>query len=339
MGDRRIAKPALADGEVVLERWIERNRWRMMAKFASSGGIFVAMALFVVVAAGINGQFLQAANIRNILQIAAPIAIIALGQAFVLFAGEIDLSVGSIVSLCAAVLANSMGSSDRLIVPTILLALLIGAAVGALNGGLVGYLGIPSFIATLGTLLVVSGGTLVWTQGAPASDFAPSFDQISLARVGEIPTATLGWLVGGTLIAWVLAHKSTWGRRLMLIGSNKRAGRLAGLRVARTTFAAYVLSGIFAAATAVYATSFVLSAQNHIGAGRELDSIAACVLGGISLFGGRGNIVSVLGGALLLGGVFNFLVLEGAPLELQTVLKGVVVIAAVLGYTRLIRSI
>lgn len=337
MHDSGIAKPALADGEA-LERGIEDSRWRAVAQFAGSGGIFVALALFVLVAFLVNSQFLETANTRNILQIAAPIAIIGLGQAFVLFAGEIDLSVGSTVSLSAAVLANFMGSTDERIVPIILLALLVGAAVGAVNGGLVAYLGIPSFIATLGTLLVVSGGTLVWTDGAPASDFAPSFHLVSQAGAGEIPTATLGWLIGGTLVAWVLVHKSPWGRRLMLVGSNKRASRLAGLKVARTTFYAYVLSGVFAAATAVYVTSLVGSAQNEIGIGRELDSIAACVLGGISLFGGRGNIVSALGGALLLGGLFNFLVLEGVPFQLQEVIKGVVVIVAVLGYTRLNRS-
>jgi ribose transport system permease protein len=337
MGEHPVAEPALAAGEV-LERRIEGNRGRALTRFLSSGGIFIVLAVFCVVAALINGRFLQIENIRTILQLSVPIAILALGQAFVLFAGEIDLSVGSTVSLCAAVLATTMGGSDANILPTILLAVAVGGCVGAINGGLVAYLGIPSFIATLGTLLVVSGATLVWTQGAPSSNFAPSFHLVSSAGMGEIPTASIAWLLGGALVAWLLAHRSTWGRRLMLLGSNKRASQIAGLPVARTTLWAFVLSGMFAACAAAYLTSTVGSAQDEIGAGRELDSIAACVLGGISLFGGRGRIVSALGGALLLGGLFNFLVLQGAPFQLQEVIKGAVVIAAVLGYTRLNRS-
>jgi len=331
-------EPGTAPAQGALERRIEVSRKRAFARFLSSGGIFALVVAFFVVAQLLNDRFLQIDNVRTILQIATPVALLGLGQAFVLFAGEIDLSVGSTVSLCAAVLATYMGADDANIVPTILLALAVGALVGALNGGLVAYLGIPSFIATLGTLLAISGGTLVWTQGAPASDFAPSWREISSATAGEIPIATIGWLIGGVLVAYLLAHRTTWGRRLMLLGSNKRASGLAGLAVARTTFFAYVLCGVFAAAAAVYLTSIAGSAQNDIGAGRELDSIAACVLGGISLFGGRGKVASALGGALLLGGIFNFLVLQGAPFELQEVIKGAVVIAAVLGYMRINRS-
>ncbi|MGV1049069.1 MAG: ABC transporter permease [Solirubrobacterales bacterium] len=337
MADTQIAEPVLAQGEA-LERRIEGNRVRALMRFAGNGGIFIVLALFCLVAVVINGRFLQIENIRTILQLSAPIAILALGQAFVLFAGEIDLSVGSTVSLCAAVLATYMGGSDANIVPTILLAVAVGGLVGALNGGFVAYLGIPSFIATLGTLLAVSGGTLVWTQGAPSSDFAPSWHLISSAGSGEIPTATIAWLLGGAFVAWLLAHKTAWGRRLMLLGSNRRASQIAGLPVARTTFWAFVLSGMFAACAAVYLTSTVGSAQDEIGAGRELESIAACVLGGISLFGGRGRIVSALGGALLLGGLFNFLILQGEPFQLQEIIKGVVVIVAVLGYSRLTRT-
>jgi ribose transport system permease protein len=337
MADTGVVEPTLTEG-TALERGLERNRWRSISRFLNAGGIFVVLALFVLVAFIINSRFLDIGNVRTVLAISAPIAVLALGQAFVLFSGQIDLSVGAIVALCAAVLATYMGANDANIVPTIALALAVGGVVGALNGTLVAYLGIPSFIATLGTLLAVSGGTLVWTQGAPASDFAPSWHLISQQGVGEIPTATLGWLVGGALIAWVLAHRTAWGRRLMLVGSNPRASHLAGIDVARTIFWAYVLSGVFAAAAAVYLTSTVGSAQDEIGNGKELESIAACVLGGISLFGGRGKIVSAVGGALLLGGLLNFLVLQSAPFQLQEIVKGVVVIVAVLGYTRLNRS-
>jgi ribose transport system permease protein len=337
LGKDGAIEPGLADAEV-LERGIEGSRRRAVMRMLGNGGIFVLLAAFCVVAVVINDRFLQIENIRTILTIATPIALLGLGQAFVLFAGEIDLSVGSTISLCAAVLATYMGSNDANIVPMILVVLVIGGLIGVLNGGLVAYLGIPSFIATLGTLLAVSGGTLVWTQGAYASDFAPSWRELSSATAGEIPIASLGWLIGGAAIAYVLAHRTSWGRQLMLLGSNRRASKMAGLPVARTTLFAFVLSGMFAATAAVYLTSTVGSAPAEIGVGRELEAIAACVLGGISLFGGRGKVVSALGGALLLGGILNFLVLQGAPFEFQEIIKGAVVIVAVLGYTRLNRS-
>lgn len=310
-----------------------RVRIGRIERFASSGGIFIVLAVFVVVAYLANSRFLDVANVRIIVQTATPIAVIGIGQAFVLFAGEIDLSVGSTVSLCAAVLATFMGQDDALLIPVSIAALAIGALIGAINGGLVAYLGIPSFIATLGTLLVVAGVVLVWTQGAPSSDFAPSFNLVAHASIGRIPAATLAWLAGTAAVAWVLANKSAWGRRVMFVGSNKAAGHFAGLRVERTTFWVYVLSGVFAAATAIYAASYVGSAQTQIGAGRELEAIVVCVLGGISLFGGRGHILSVLGAALLLGGLFNFLLLQGVTIPKELIM-GVVVVAAVLGYSR-----
>lgn len=331
------ATTAPVDGDA-LERGLAGTRRRALTEFAASGGIFVVLAIFVIVATLSNERFLQPDNIRNVLQIATPIAILALGQAFVLFTGNIDLSVGSIVSVGAAVLGKSMGADDAMILPVVLLAIVVGGLLGAINGGLVAYARIPSFVATLGTLLAIAGAQMVWTQGAPASNFAPSFNLVSQAGVGEIPTATLAWLGGCTLIAWLLASKLAFGRRLLLIGSNTRASEIAGLPVRRTVLMAYVLSGMFAAGAAVYLTSTVGSAQAQIGAGRELEAIAACVLGGIALSGGRGRIVSALGGALLLGGLFNFLILSGAAFEVQQVLKGVVVIVAVLGYARITRS-
>jgi ribose/xylose/arabinose/galactoside ABC-type transport system permease subunit len=331
------ATTAPVDGDTI-ERGLAGTRRRALIQFAATHGIFVVVAVFVVFATVSNDRFLQPDNIRNVLQIATPIAILALGQAFVLFTGNVDLSVGSIVSVGAAVLGKYMGADDAMILPVVLLAIGVGGLLGAINGGLVAYARIPSFVATLGTLLAISGAQLVWTQGAPTSNFAPSFNLVSQAGTGEIPTATLGWLIGATFIAWLLASKLAFGRRLLLIGSNARASEIAGLPVRRTVLLAYMLSGMFAAAAAVYLTSTVGSAQAQIGAGRELEAIAACVLGGISLFGGRGRIVSALGGALLLGGLFNFLVLSGAAFEVQQVLKGAVVIVAVLGYARMTRS-
>lgn len=340
MLSKRHGGPTLVEENMDLPA--TRGRLHRVEHFASSGGIFVVLIVFVVVAAGVNDHFLDPANIRIIVQTAAPMAVIGIGQAFVLFAGEIDLSVGSTVSLCAAVLATFMGRDDALLVPVVLAALLLGALIGAVNGWLVAYVGIPSFLATLGTLLAVAGAVLVWTQGAPSSEFAPSFHLVSHAGIGMIPVATLAWLASSAVIAWVLARKSMWGRRLVLVGSNKAAGHFAGLRVERTIFWAYVVSSVFAAATAIYAASYVGSATTQIGAGRELEAIVVCVLGGISLFGGRGSVLTVFGAALLLGGLFNFLLLQGVPIQKELIM-GVVVVMAVLGYSRhtgrLVRSV
>lgn len=298
-------------------------------------GIFGVVLLLMVAGALANERFLHPLNIRNILSFAAPIAILGLGMAFVLFTGEIDLSVGSTLSLSSIILGTFMDKSVGMIVPVVLLALAAGALVGVANGLLVAYVGVPSFVATLATLLVVAGINFVWTKGGPRSNIPKEFRLLSEGRIDVWPVSTVLLMLGMSAIAWLIAHRTRFGRQVFVIGSNPVAARLAGIDVARVKLGAYVLSGMFAAVAGMYITARVGSAQSDVGRGMELSAIAAAVLGGISLFGGRGHVLSAVGGGLVLGILFNLLILLGFPTEAQLITTGVVVVAAVLLYSRL----
>jgi ribose transport system permease protein len=273
--------------------WGHARRW--LGIVGPTFGIFAVVLLLGIAGTLLHERFLHPINIRNIVAVATPIAILGLGMAFVLFAGEIDLSVGSTLSIASVILGTFMARETGMIVPVALLALAAGAAVGVVNGLLVAYIGVPSFIATLATLLVVVV----------------------------------------SVIAWIITHRTRFGRQLMIVGSNAVAARIAGVDVARVKLGAFMLSGMFAAIAGMFVTARVGSAQSDVGRGMELDAIAAAVLGGISLFGGRGHVLSAVGGALVLGILFNLLILLGLPTEAQLVTTGVVVVAAVLLYSRM----
>lgn len=298
-------------------------------------GIYGVVLLLMVIGALSNERFLHPLNIRNILSFAAPISILGLGMAFVLFTGEIDLSVGSTLSLSSIILGTFMDKSVSMIVPVVLLALAAGALVGVANGLLVAYVGVPSFVATLATLLVVAGINFVWTKGGPRSNIPKEFRLFSEGRIDVWPVSTVILILVMSGVAWLIAHRTRFGRQLFIIGSNPVAARVAGIDVPRVKLGAYVLSGMFAAVAGMYITARVGSAQSDVGRGMELSAIAAAVLGGISLFGGRGHVLSAVGGGLVLGILFNLLILLGFPTEAQLITTGVVVVAAVLLYSRL----
>lgn len=296
-------------------------------------GIWPVLALIIVIGGLLSPNFLSVGNINGVFTSAVPLVLLAIGQSFVLFTREIDLSVGSTVSLSAIICGDFMANDPRLIVPVALLALLAGAAVGLFNGLVVTKIGVPSFVVTLGSLLIVRGLIFLWTGGAPKS---------------SIPIELTTWLTGslflgiaagsltvcliGAALAWYLAHRSYLGRRALLIGSGPDAARLAGLPVTRTVISTYVLSGVYAAAAGLYFTAWIGSVRGDQGAGLELDAIAAAVLGGVSLFGGHGHIGSAIAGALSLSLIFNLLILIGLPIHAQSVGKGLILILSVLAY-------
>jgi ribose/xylose/arabinose/galactoside ABC-type transport system permease subunit len=313
--------------------WGHARRW--LGIVGPTFGIFAVVLLLGIAGTLLHERFLHPINIRNIVAVATPIAILGLGMAFVLFAGEIDLSVGSTLSIASVILGTFMARETGMIVPVALLALAAGAAVGVVNGLLVAYIGVPSFIATLATLLVVAGINFLWTKGGPRSNLAPEFRLLSEGRIDVWPISMIVLVVVVSVIAWIITHRTRFGRQLMIVGSNAVAARIAGVDVARVKLGAFMLSGMFAAIAGMFVTARVGSAQSDVGRGMELDAIAAAVLGGISLFGGRGHVLSAVGGALVLGILFNLLILLGLPTEAQLVTTGVVVVAAVLLYSRM----
>jgi ribose/xylose/arabinose/galactoside ABC-type transport system permease subunit len=221
-----------------------------------------------------------------------------------------------------------MGAQDAMIAPVLLLVALFGALVGGVNGTLSTKLGIPSFIVTLAMLLILQSINLVWTSGAPASDLAPAFAVFATMRFVGVPVGAV-LLVLIVILAWFMLSRTVLGRRFLAVGSNPDAARVAGVDVGRARLWAFILSGLCAAAAGAFYTSYVGSGQSWLGSGMELTAIAAAVIGGVDLFGGRGTAVGAVGGALLLAVIFNLLIIAGVPAAYNPVVTGLLLLAGI----------
>ncbi len=295
------------------------------------GGVYAILAFIVLVGAILYPGVLTPVNLANVVTQAVPLGLTALGMTLVLVTGEIDLSVGSVISIVSVISANGMQARDALIAPVLLAAAATGVAVGLVNGLLTTRLGIPSFIVTLAMLLILQGVNLVWTSGGPSSTLAPAFGHFSALTLGPLPVGALV-LAAGTAAIWTVLNRTVAGRALYIVGGNPRAAFIAGIPVARMRTLAFMLCGLFAALAGMFETSYVGSGQSWLGSGMELTAIAATVIGGTSLFGGRGSAAGALGGALLLAVIFNLLVISGVPAAFEPVATGLILLLGVALY-------
>ena len=272
-------------------------------------------------------RFLSPSNLEAIVVQVAVLGIIALGVNQVVLCGEIDISVGSMLGLCAVAVGTVAQGSGGLVLP-LLAGILVGTAAGALNGVLVTLGRIPSIIVTLGMLyalrglvLLVTGGT--WITNVP--DATRVLGLSSFLGVG-LPAFVLVFVF---VVVSLLSRHSTWGRDVLAVGGNRRAARLAGLAVDRTRFWSFVLVG---ALTGLAATIFVGrtgSVQTNSGEGLELQVVAAVVIGGTSIAGGRGSPLAALTGAVLIGVILNGMILVGVPGLWQSAVLGALILLAV----------
>ena len=280
----------------------------------------IALALLVVVVSILSPSFLTTKNIFNVLRQTSVNAIIAAGMTFVILTGGIDLSVGSILAISGAVCAS-------------IVALAIGAVVGFLNGFIISKGKLQPFIATLATMTVFRGLTLVFTDGKPitlgSGDLAVAFGKIGGGSIFGIPTPAIIMIVVFLVCGYVL-NNTTMGRHTYALGSNEDAAKLSGLNTDKIKIAVYTISGILAAVAGIIITSRLFSAQPTAGNSYELDAIAAVVLGGTSLTGGKGKISKTIVGALIMGVLSNALNLLDVSSYYQMMVKGVVILIAVL---------
>lgn len=292
----------------------------------------VAVVIFLFGAAFYPSS-LTVFDLNSTVSTAAPIVLLALGMTFVLLAGEIDLSVGSVMSLASILLATWMGGRNALMVPTILVTLAACAGIGLINGLLTVYARIPSFIVTLSTLFILGGLNLFWTNGSPPNNLAPSFLQVAIASKGLLSSG-LVVIVVATLFASLALARTRFGRHLYLIGSNRRAAYNTGVPIRISLVTAFIVSAVCAGLAGTYATSYAGSGQTSLGTGMELTAIAAAVVGGVSLFGGRGTSAGASVGALILALLFNLLLIAGASADLQPIVTGIVLVLGSLAYNR-----
>ncbi len=301
--------------------------WRKLA-VASENRIWAVVVALAIVGLVAYPEFGTVQNFGNMVTQAVPVALLAIGVSFVLIAGEIDLSVGSLVSLVSVMIANWMAAQDNMIVPVLCAVAFFGALVGVMNGVLTTRLGIPSFITTLAMLLILQSANLVWTAGAPASDLAPAFAGFAGSSWGGVPVGA-PILVFIVFAGWFILYRTVLGRRLFLVGSNPRAAHVAGLNVGGARLQAFVLCSFLSAAGGTFLTSYVGSGQSWLGSGMELAAIAAAVIGGVDLFGGRGTATGAVGGAVLLTLIFNLLIIAGVPAAYNTVVTGVILLVGI----------
>ncbi|WP_193014932.1 ribose ABC transporter permease [Proteus sp. FME41] len=292
----------------------------------------IALLLLIVVVSMLSPNFFTLNNIFNILQQTSVNAIMAVGMTLVILTSGIDLSVGSLLALTGAVAASMVGADVNAFV-AVVGALALGAAIGGVTGIIVAKGKVQAFIATLVMMLLLRGVTRVYTDGSPMStgfsDNADLFSWFGIGRPFGIPTPI--WLMMIVfLAAWYLLHHTRLGRYIYALGGNESATRLSGISVDKIKIIVYALCGLLAALASVIEVARLSSAQPMAGNGYELDAIAAVVLGGTSLAGGKGRIIGTLIGALILGFLNNALNLLGISSNYQMIVKAVVILLAVL---------
>lgn len=293
-------------------------------------GPLVGLFILILIVSALNPSFLAPLNVLNLLRQVAINALIAFGMTFVILTGGIDLSVGSILAL-SSVLMSGMIVSGLDPILAILVGCMMGAVMGTVNGLLVTKGKMAPFIATLATMTIFRGLAFVYTDGNPITGLGDNylFQLFGRGYFLGIPVPAITMLISFAVL-WVILHKTPFGRQTYAIGGNEKAAIISGIKVSRVKIAIYSLAGLLSALAGAILTSRLNSAQPTGGTSYELDAIAAVVLGGTSLSGGRGRIVGTLIGALIIGTLNNGLNLLGVSSFYQLVVKGIVILIAVL---------
>ena len=291
-------------------------------------GTLMGLLVIVVVFSALSPNFLTQPNILNILQQSSINACVALGMTLVIIAGGIDLSVGPTAAIAAVVVAVLMAAGVP-IVAAIPLALAAGMAAGALNGILVAYGGLQPFIVTLGTLSLYRAIALIYTGGNPIFGIPPAFRALTNSSILGIPSPVVIVAVLATTV-WVVLNKTPLGEYFLAVGGNQEASRIAGVPVAMTKIASYVISAGLASVAGLILVGRLGAADPTLGNLWELDAIAAAAIGGASLMGGKGSIVGTLLGAIILGSLRNGLTLMNVQAFYQLLATGLIILAAML---------
>ncbi|MBX9347285.1 ABC transporter permease [Chromobacterium piscinae] len=293
-------------------------------------GPFIALVLVAVGLSVMSPDFLTVNNLLNVMRQVSINALIAFGMTLVILLGGIDLSVGSILALSSVLTATLLQAGVDPMLAT-LLGILAGAAMGLFNGLVISKGKVAPFIATLATMTILRGLALVFSNGSPITGFdSELFSMLGGGYIAGLVPVPVVWMLILFAGFWFLLKKTVFGRHLYATGGNEEAARLSGVKVDRVKLWVYTASGAMSAMAGVVLTSRLNSAQPTAGTGYELDAIAAVVLGGTSLSGGRGWIFGTLIGALLIGVLNNGLNLLGVSSFYQQVIKGAVILLAVL---------
>tara|TARA_R110002049_G_scaffold11341_6_gene53635 strand:- start:1010 stop:1978 length:969 start_codon:yes stop_codon:yes gene_type:complete len=299
-------------------------------KFLVKHNTIFIFILLVIFSASISDVFFTATNLSNLLKQVSGIGIISIGMLLVILTGGIDLSVGSMVALLAVTFAILV---NVVILPVaILLTIIIGFALGSIAGYLVAFQKMAPFVATLALMTIARGLGFIYSKGSPITFKTPGGEFMSNfannATLGIPNIAIVFFLI--VIFAMVMLRYNVFGRLIIAIGSNEEASRLSGIKVNKYKFLVYAISGALAATAAIIVASRTNLGSPNMGMAWELDAIAAVVIGGASLNGGKGTAINTLMGVLILGLIGNILNLLNVPSYPQQVVKGAIIIFAVL---------
>lgn len=290
----------------------------------SEYAVMVLLLVIFVCLAMTTPLFLTGSNILNIINRTAATGMVAIGMTFVICTGGIDLSVGGQVTLISVVgTFLMMGGMNPW--AALILMLVMGIAIGAFNGFFVSYLKLPAFMVTLAVMNITNGVAYFLTSGRTYYEIPDDFIQISMADLGGIPLPVI-YLIVFAVIAQLVLKRFTLGRRIMALGGNAKGAWFAGVNVKANTLFAYMISGVMCGVASVLMVSRLMAVSATIGDGMEMDAIAAAVLGGTALTGGRGNIIGTLAGAIILMSIDNWMNLISVDNFLREAVKGLIIL-------------
>lgn len=291
-------------------------------------GPLAAMLIVVALVAATTPTFRDFGNVNNLVLQVSIVAIVAVGATIVIFSGGIDLSPGSAIALMTVLFATSVKLWAIPIFVAVPLIVIVGLLLGLLNGVLTAYLRIPSFITTLAALSAFRGVAFMFNNGSPVSQVSEWLEPIFYGRLLGLPLPFFYVVVIYLIAFWFLSYTAV-GRSIYAVGGNPNAARLSGIDVRRTQLIAFAIAGVCAAFGAILMAARLNSGSPNYGVGLELSAIAAAVIGGASLSGGRGNIINTVIGALTIVVVQNGLNLNAVPTSVQNVVTGAIIVLAV----------
>lgn len=287
----------------------------------------VFIALFIAFSLA-NHRFISSSNLFTIARQVSMLGIASIGMTFVILIAGIDLSTGSIITLVNIVAAYLMVNMGFGMVAAVVISLILSILVGVLNGFMISTIGIPAIIATFATQIVFEGASYLISGGTPIYGFDERFKIIGQGYVGPVPVPVIIMILCFAIGSFIL-NKSYFGRYFYAVGGNEEASKLSGIRVGRTKYLVYALSGLFAGLAGIVMLSRTNSAQPTAGMGYEFDVITCVVLGGVSVSGGFGKMSNVVAGVLIIGILTNGMVLLNVSTYMQMIVKGIVLVLAV----------
>lgn len=298
--------------------------------FIVTNNTYLILALLFIICSLASQHFLTLANLVNICQQYAGTVIVSIGMLFVILTGGIDLSVGSVMALGSVFTAYAMVKWNLPVVPAVLVTLLVGVVCGLFTGFLVAKAKIAAFVASLAMMTICRGAAYMISNGTPINAPAGTISQLGTAKLFPFLTWLTVIAILVVAVSCFFLNKTAYGRTVIMIGSNEEAVHLAGLQVTPHVISVYAISGFCSALGGVIATSRTGIGSGAVGQGLELDCIAACVIGGASLNGGSGSSVKTVVGVLVLALIGNIMNLLSVPSYPQDVIKGIIIILAVL---------